>query len=112
MPLEFGAVVLVPFPFTDQRGFKKRPAVVVSAAAYASRHPDIILMPITSQLRPSPGLGETWVEGWREAGLLKPSTIKPVIATFEQGLVLRRLGALIPTDSASLRAALREIVGG
>jgi len=30
----FGDVVLVPFPFTDQTGNKKRPAVVVSSAAY------------------------------------------------------------------------------
>ena len=26
----FGDVVLVPFPFTDQSGSKKRPAVVIS----------------------------------------------------------------------------------
>ena len=31
---EFGDVVLVRVPFTDQRGLKQRPAVVVSGAAY------------------------------------------------------------------------------
>lgn len=30
---EFGDVVLIPFPFTDQTTAKKRPAVVVSATA-------------------------------------------------------------------------------
>ena len=30
----FGGVILVPFPFTDQTGTKKRPAVIVSNAAY------------------------------------------------------------------------------
>ena len=30
----FGDVVLVPFPFTDQAGTKKRPAVIISNAAY------------------------------------------------------------------------------
>jgi len=28
---EFGDVILVPFPFTDQRTTKRRPAVVVSS---------------------------------------------------------------------------------
>jgi mRNA interferase MazF len=31
---DFGDIVLVPFPFTDQSGIKKRPAVIVSSAAY------------------------------------------------------------------------------
>ena len=31
---EFGDVVLVVFPFTNQQGAKQRPAVVVSSAAY------------------------------------------------------------------------------
>jgi mRNA interferase MazF len=33
----FGRVVLMPFPFTDQSGSKKRPAVVVSSYGYSSR---------------------------------------------------------------------------
>ena len=38
----FGDVVLVPFPFTDQSGSKKRPAVVVSSAAYNAARLDLI----------------------------------------------------------------------
>ena len=34
MPFEFGDVILVPFPFTSQTAFKKRPAVVVSSRTY------------------------------------------------------------------------------
>jgi mRNA interferase MazF len=33
----FGDVVLVPFPFTDQSGIKRRPAVIVSSAQYQAR---------------------------------------------------------------------------
>ena len=31
---ELGQIVLVRFPFTDQRGSKQRPAVVISSTAY------------------------------------------------------------------------------
>ena len=44
---DFAHVVLVPFPFTDQSTTKKRPAVVVSSAAYHRQRPDIIVMAVT-----------------------------------------------------------------
>jgi mRNA interferase MazF len=56
------------------------------------------MMPVTSQLRPTPILGEVWLRQWQAAGLIKPSAVKPVIATLEQGLVIRRLGALAAED--------------
>jgi mRNA interferase MazF len=111
MPFEFGDVVLVPFPFTNQRASKKRPAVVVSNHAYSTARPDLIVMAITSQLRPDPRVGETWISHWQGAGLLKPSVVKPVFATLEQRLVLRRLGALVDDDIAALRNAISEIIG-
>jgi mRNA interferase MazF len=77
----FGDVILVLFPFTDQSASKKRPAVVISAAVYNESRPDIIVMAITSQLRDVTGPHELRVTHWQEAGLLKPSAIKPVIAT-------------------------------
>jgi mRNA interferase MazF len=68
-------------------------------------------MAVTSQLRPDRGLGATWISHWQEAGLLKPSVVKPVFATLEQRLVLRRLGALDDHDRAALRKAISEIIG-
>lgn len=107
---EFGDVLLVPFPFTSQAASKKRPSVVVSSRDYNASRPDVIVMAITSQLRPQPHFGEVWVSAWRDAGLLKPSAIKPVIATLEQTLILRRLGVLAPEDLAALRTAIEVIL--
>ena len=45
---KFGDVVLVPFPFTDQTGAKKRPAIIVSSGAYHQRRRDVIIMAVTS----------------------------------------------------------------
>ena len=79
--LSFGAIVLVPFPFTIQAASKQRPAVIVSSRAYNLERPDLVMMAVTSQLRPTPAFGEVWLRHWQGAGLLKPSAVKPVFAT-------------------------------
>ena len=109
-PSLFGDVVLVPFPFTSQAASKQRPAVVVSSRAYNLERPDIVLMANTSQLRPSPAFGEVWLTEWREAGLLKPSAIKPVMATLERGLIIRKLGGLQLADKDRLATELTQIL--
>jgi mRNA interferase MazF len=108
---EFGDIVLVPFPFTNQSTSKQRPAVVVSNAAYNQAKPDVVLMAVTSQLRATAALGEVWLGQWQQAGLLKPSAVKPVFTTLEQRLVVRRLGMLAAVDQIALRQAINEIVG-
>jgi mRNA interferase MazF len=107
---EFGDVVLVPFPFTDQTATKKRPAVVVSSDAYHRDRPDVILMAVTSQARPA-GFGDIPVQRWKEAGLLRPSILKPLLATVETRLVIRKLGRLEPQDREALGRGLRTILG-
>jgi mRNA interferase MazF len=111
MRFEFGDVVLVPFPFTNQAASKKRPAVVVSSHAYNVGKPDIIVMAVTSQVRPSPMSDEVYIQNWQAAGLLRPSVIKPVLATIEQSLVIRQLGALDAAAQQALRDALARIIG-
>lgn len=108
---EFGDVVLVPFPFTDQSTTKQRPAVVVSSTRYHAERSDLILMAVTSLQRESPPVGELSVRGWQAAGLLKPSAIKPILATIEKRLVRKRLGMLNDDDRAGLRHALALILG-
>jgi mRNA interferase MazF len=104
---EFGEVVLVPFPFTDQTTSKRRPAVVISSDAYNAERRDLIILALTSRVREPLGIGEAR----RDAGLLKPSVMKPVIARLEQSLISTRLGRLVPGDVAALRDVLRTIIG-
>ena len=99
-------------PFTDQSASKKRPAVVVTSDAYHQRRPDVIVMAVTSQiLRPAGAIGEVLIADWQGAGLPKASLLKPVLATIEQRLILRKLGALQGSDVQAVRSALRQILG-
>ncbi len=104
-------VVLVPFPFTNQMTSKQRPAVIVSQRAYARSRPDVVVMAITSQIRASLGFADTLLTDWQSANLLKPSVIKPVLATLEQGLVIKQLGQLSAADQAALRLAIKQAIG-
>ena len=108
----FGDLVLVPFPFTDQTGIKKRPAIVVSSDAYQRQRPDVVVMAVTSQLlRPAGAVGEVLITEWQKAGLPKASLIKPVLTTIEKRLILRKLGELQEPDRTALRHALAAILG-
>ncbi len=107
----FGDVVLVSFPFTNLRTTKKRPAVVISDAAYQQGRPDVILMVITSQIRQPLAFGEYILQDWQQAGLLKPSVLKPLIATLEKRQIVKVMGQLSPTDQQGLHNTLQTILG-
>jgi mRNA interferase MazF len=111
MAHSFGDVVLVPFPFTNQSGAKKRPAVIVSGSRYNAGRRDLVIMAITSQVRQPLGFAEALVADWQSAGLLKPSVLKPVFTTIEQGLVARTMGALSSTDLRTLQETLSQAIG-
>jgi mRNA interferase MazF len=98
-----GAVVLLPFPFSDQSAAKVRPAAVAHLP-YASD--DLIVVAVSSErgaLRP----GESGLGFWREAGLLHPSFLKRAVATISKELIRRQFGILRPEDVATLERALR-----
>jgi mRNA interferase MazF len=107
----FGDVVLVPFPFTDQSGAKKRPAVIVSGKGYNTGRRDLVIMAITSQVRQPLGVAEAPLGDWQAAGLIKPSVLKPVFTTIEQGLVVRTMGKLSAGDLRALREAIAQAIG-
>lgn len=56
-------------------------------------------------------MGETPIAGWRQAVLLKPSFIKPILATVSRGIVPKRLGRLPEADDRLLGDALRIWLG-
>ncbi len=90
---------------------RKKPAVI-SSESYNHSRDDLIIMAITSRLYQVNKPGEEPVGDWQGAGLLKPSVFKPILATVENRLVLRKLGRLQAQDCRALEAILQEILGG
>ena len=85
--------MLVPFPYSDLRGSKRRPACVVSVRPYNDQSPDVVLAMVTSSSTrvQQPGRGDVALRGWRAAG--------PV------------LGELTPGDLRGVDASLRLVLG-
>jgi mRNA interferase MazF len=102
-----GAIILIPFPFSDQSSSKVRPAVIVNP-----RYPsdDLLVIAITSvgeTLRP----GEFAIQYWREAGLLHPSFIKRAVASVGGHLVRKQLGELRESDLYKLEESVSFWLG-
>lgn len=110
-PYSFGDVILVGFPFTNLQTTKKRPAVIISHPVYQQSRPDVILMAITSQIRKPLATGEAFIQDWQAAGLVKPSVLKPLIATIEQSRIIKTMGKLSEGDRKNLETVLHEILG-
>lgn len=104
---EPGTIVLVRFPFTDLTTTKKRPALVISPASYASRFGDVVLMALTSQDQNDPFLA---LAEWQAVGLPKPTWIKPVVGTLSLGLVERQIGRIDPRDRHCVQVALSMLL--
>lgn len=104
-----GDVILVPFPFTDQTGTKKRPAVVVSADWFNSHYEDLILVPITSSIREpleKNDLRLTYADN-QMGGLPKPSIAKTQkIVTVDKRLIIKQMGRL---SSGSIQEILLRV---
>ncbi|MBI2470373.1 MAG: type II toxin-antitoxin system PemK/MazF family toxin [Planctomycetes bacterium] len=105
-----GDVVLVPFPFSNQTTTKKRPAVIISSDVYNNNSSDIVIMAITGKTDKTFTIGECLIEDWREAGLLKSSSIKPAISTIEQTLILKKLGNLSHKDLILMENTLKKFL--
>ena len=107
---ENGDVVLVSFPFSNLFVTKKRPAVVISSASFNKCTSDIVIIAITSNVIKENIVGDCILYDWENAGLLKPSTIKPAIATIEQKLIIKKLGILSKRDLYSLKISLQSLL--
>ena len=101
-------VVVVPFPFTDRRTTKRRPALVVSSASFNRAHEQSILAMITS-------VGGDWpsdvaLQDWREADLRVPCKVRFKLFTLDDNLIVCKLGTLSKRDGEGVGKTLEHVL--
>lgn len=106
----FGEVVYILYPHPDFSGGKDRPVAVISCPKFHREKLEIILLPITSQLKHADTYGTVTILDWQKAGLTRPSVIKPFPHTGLQSQVRRKVGELSKADKDQVRQMLSEVL--
>lgn len=102
-------VVVVPFPFTDTLGTKKRPALVISdAVAFNTPLRRSVMAMITTTTHSSWVL-DVPITDLTSAGLKAASLVRMKLFTLDDALVLRRIGTLAEVDKAAVQTALQQL---
>jgi mRNA interferase MazF len=94
MAFQRGDVVLIPFPYTDLAATKTRPAVVVSSDRYHTVRSELLLAYVSSQVSKAHDTIDYVLTDWAQAGLPKPSFVRPKIAAIEPSLIVHQVGRL------------------
>ncbi len=109
-----GDVILVPYPFGERAGGRKRPALVMSSREYNQATGELVIAQITGRASAPERPGDSNIEQWKEANLPGPAIVRSRLATLNISLVLRRLGTLTNEDFqrawTALSAALSFVV--
>ena len=102
--LVFGDIVLLKFPFTDGKSYKKRPALIINDYDDG----DIIVCRITSQIYDTKN--DYYLDNWSDAGLKLPSVVRVhKIATLDKSLVETRMGKLDNKSKKSITQIIKNI---
>jgi mRNA interferase MazF len=102
-------VVVVPFPFTDRRTSKRRPALALSSESFSADSGHTILAMITSADNP-PWPMDVPINA-SSAGLRSASKVRMKLFTLDNRLILRKAGSLSRPDQRSVTATLKGLLG-
>lgn len=101
-------IVVVPFPFTDAPGEKRRPALVLSAAGFHRASGHAILAMITTAKRSS-WPGDTPLSA--AVGLPKDCLVRMKLFTLDNRLIARVISKLPAKERQRVRASLEQALG-
>lgn len=105
-----GDLVLVPFPFTDLKTTKKRPALVLAVVPSKILPTLLIVAMVTSQMAGERISGDYDISSWKESGLLHPSKLRLAkVVSLEEDLIQKKLGTLTREDRKNVAKEIRKV---
>jgi mRNA interferase MazF len=101
-------VVVVPFPFTDRRTSKRRPALALSSEEFSAGTGQTVFAMITSANNPD-WMFDVLIDA-ACCGLPAPSKVRLKLFTLDNRLIQGKLGALSELDREKVRKAFRQAI--
>ena len=88
-------LVLLPYPFSNQKGSKVRPAIIVSNDNFNKRCEDCVMVPLTTVIKAEPFSLIINQDSLESGKLLKQSRIRiDKIFTIKKSLVIMKIGKI------------------
>ena len=98
-------VAVVPFPFSERPGRRRRPALVLSSRGFNAAGHTVLAMITTSSHTPWPGDIELGDPG--AAGLRVPCRVRLKLFTLDNRLIIQKIGALSAADQGAVVSSLQ-----
>ena len=103
-------VVLLPYPFTDLKGKKVRPALIVSNDLVNNKSKDCIMLPLTSVIKDESYSIVINQDDLSSGQLIKSSRIKiDKIFTVEKRLIVMKIGTMSNNTFEKVKAELLNV---
>lgn len=103
-------IVKIPFPFTEIKASKVRPALIISAANHFNNDMSIMMMITSYQPSKAVWNSDYIIEDFAKSGLPVPSFARFKIFTLDHRLILGHVGQLTESDRKNLRKKLKAVL--
>jgi mRNA interferase MazF len=104
-------IVLIPYPFTNYKGAKVRPGIIISNNNHNSRSQDCIMIAVTAAINNEPHSIMLKQEDLESGKLKKQSQAKAdKVLTIEKSLIIKKIGMINNKTFEKIKAELTKII--
>lgn len=100
------SIVVVPFPFSERAGTKRRPALVLSKRLFNDNGHTVLAMVTTKKEDAWPG--DVWIQEAGTAGLHQDCVVRLKLFTLDSRLILKQIGQLAGIDRKRIETSIRR----
>lgn len=105
-------VVKVPFPFTNVKASKVRPALILSSAKHFNARIGLSILAMITSFKPDHELwpADIVIQNLASTNLPAPSIIRFKLFTLDHRLIIDRIGVLAQIDREKVQSKLKEVL--